>query len=381
MNPRRIFLALGIAVPACLVLSALAQKRPAQVLTKLDSKRQLGTPKRFRNLTLIPVYNSTARSSNAYITLDEGLKAKVVQVKESRGGGSVNTLYVTNNSDKPLYLMAGEVVLGGQQDRCLGKDIIILPRKRPIPIAVFCVEHGRWTGREHFAESAKMVASAGIRGDAMKGVFDSERPALTVRIAGRARAGDSAGAQVLAQRGEPAALGEAQQKVWAKVEEKNRRFNASPSTGTYKEVLNMSGGDTGKTVGPYITALSGAAERNPHLVGMVAAVNGKVTAADIFGDPGLFRKLWPKLLRSYAADAAENVSKGDKQVQTVTPTDARSFIVAAADAKAKAENRSDVANTLRLESKDAYMYRLMPGRAGGGGGLGGAALHESVIRK
>src|SRR5437660_1541546 len=124
MNPRRTVLALAFTASVYLILNGMAQNRPGPTRTKLDSRRTFGEPKRFRNLTLIPVYDSTARSTNTYVTLDEGLKSKVVQVSESKGGGSVNTLYVTNNGRKPLYLMAGEVVLGGQQDRTLGKDTI-----------------------------------------------------------------------------------------------------------------------------------------------------------------------------------------------------------------------------------------------------------------
>src|SRR6202022_3540843 len=101
--------------------------------------------------------------TDAYTTLDEGLKAKTVTVKESKEGGEVNTLFVTNRGAKPLYLMGGEVVLGGQQDRCLARDTLIPPGKKGIPVTVFCVEHGRWTGRQEFGESARSVAGNEIR--------------------------------------------------------------------------------------------------------------------------------------------------------------------------------------------------------------------------
>src|SRR5437588_266271 len=81
---------------------------------------------------------SAARATGAFITLDEGLKAGRVQVAEV-GGGSVNQLNVTNEDDKPLYLMGGEVVLGGQQDRLLGSDTIIPAKSKSVPVTVFCV--------------------------------------------------------------------------------------------------------------------------------------------------------------------------------------------------------------------------------------------------
>lgn len=59
------------------------------------------------------------------------------------GGNRVNTLLVRNKSDRPLYLMPGEIVVGGSQDRTIGNEIVIQPNTEPVPIDVFCVEHGR----------------------------------------------------------------------------------------------------------------------------------------------------------------------------------------------------------------------------------------------
>src|SRR5947209_8371682 len=101
-------LAAGIA-GLCLALwlvpaeSAPAPKSAGRVA--VDAHRSLGAPKGFKNLTLIPIYDSAARSTTPYLTLDEGLKTKRVQVKEVAGGGEVNTLLVTNDSDQSLYIL------------------------------------------------------------------------------------------------------------------------------------------------------------------------------------------------------------------------------------------------------------------------------------
>jgi hypothetical protein len=384
-------------------MAAGRQASPAAVTIRLDAHRSLGAPRQFRNLALIPVYDSSARQADTYMTLDEGLKTKVVTVKESPSGGEVNTLYVTNGGRKPLYLMAGEVVLGGQQDRCLGRDTIIPPDKRDQPVTVFCVEHGRWTGHKQFDESAMTVASADIRASAQEGAFAAARSAAVGSVRAdaaqsvdvaesvpgvQASTGRVARQQATAQRtrmmGGYARLSEEQQKVWDKVAAKNARFKAQPSTGTYRGVLNLADGEAQKIVAPYVKALAQSLRPDPHLVGVVAAVNGKVVTADIFGNPTLFHKLWPKLLRSYAADAAENAPSAKQTTPTVTIAQAKAFLIGAADAKSKAENRSDVSTTLRLESRTSLTYRLVPAASAGGGFGGGAAngsLHESVLRK
>ncbi len=404
------------ALSAALFLAVNHMRSPQSLAPggqfKLDGRRSLGAAKSYKNLTLIPVYDSAARSTDTYMTLDEGLKTKVVKVKESPQGGEVNTLYITNGGRKPLYLMAGEVVLGGQQDRCLGRDIIVPPDKRDQPVTVFCVEHGRWTGRKEFADSAKAVASWEIRASAQEGAFAAQRVTIadsaSNRVTGRsssaglqttgsarqaavggranriARSGAESGSRSPAFAAYSARVGEEQQKVWDNVEKKNRRFKAAPATGTYREVLNQSGGEAQKSIEPYVKALLGSLVPDARLVGVVAAVNGKVVSADIFGDPSLFRKLWPKLLRSYAADAAENAPATGQKISVAAPDDAKAFLVGASDAKSKMENRSDVSTTLRMETKSSLTYKIdaagKPGTSMGGGGFGGS-VHTNVLRK
>lgn len=389
MKLRGIIAGLSGSLLAASLLVAMAQTTHAPARTRLDTNRSLGAPIVYKNLTVIPVYDSTAHSSDAYTTLDEGLKAKVVKVKEAQGGGDVNTLYISNQGNKPLYLMAGEVVLGGQQDRCIGHDTIVLPGQKKIPVTVFCVEHGRWNGRAEFGESAMMVAGGSIRKDAQAGAFAAASPVLadSSPAAGQGQNGRSARlagrqAQTLAFSRD---VGSAQEKVWEGVASKNAKFKATPSSGTYRQVLNMEAGDAHKVVSPYLKAFSAGLGNDPKLVGAVAAVNGKIVAADIFGDPTLFRKLWPKLLRSYAADAAENAAAAPKAAAIVTPDHARAFVLQPRTASSKAENQSDVSSTLRLESKSTVTYRLdargkMGGKRAGGGGAA-ALVHENVLGK
>jgi hypothetical protein len=359
MRPRFFVLALAFALAA----QASAQRSSPAGRVSLGGHRTLGTPRTFRNLSLIPVYDAAARPNNAYMTLDEGLKTGQVQVRE-RGSGDVNTLLVSNNGRKPLYVMAGEVVLGGQQDRCLARDTILPPGKRDVPVTVFCVEHGRWQGQAAFDQSAPTLAAADIRASAQEGAFTPPPTASPQAAAGRATT-------------EYGNVERAQSTVWAKVAKKNERFEAAPAGGSYRGVLTATGGEAGRSVAPYLKALSGSLKSDPHLVGVVAAVNGKPVAADIFGDPVLFRKLWPKLLRSYATDAAE--SAGRPAAKSVTPRQARTFLLGALSAGSKAENRSADAHIVRRESKDALAYRLIPNQKSPTPAINAPALHENVL--
>lgn len=354
--------------------------------TPLDARRTLGSAHSFRNLTLIPVYDQKARAGGNYITLDEGLKSRAVHVQEAKGGGQVNTLFITNDGDRPVYIMGGEVVLGGQQDRCLARDTVVPPGKQRIPITVFCVEHGRWSGHGEFDATARAVASASIRQEAQNADF--------VALGGVARpasASPSPPEQTLSRRQSGAvssrgqsAVGEAQQKVWEKVAAKNKKFDVAPASGTYRTLLNMEGGGAGKSIQPYLKEFANFAG-DPHAVGFVAAINGKIVAADIFGDPGLFRKLRDKLLRAYAADAAEAASERGAETRQVSVKEARTFLTAARTGGKRAENRSESATNLRQESGQAVRYQLsIPARAAHDA-VDGKCLptlvHENLLRK
>ena len=139
------------------------------------------TPITHGNLTIFPVVGGPDYDTSHIMTLDEGTKAGSVIVTEqgslrglvrrpqqaSRGSGpQVNQLVLVNDSDRPLLLLAGEIVTGGKQDRVIGVDRIVPPKSDPIDLSVFCVEPGRWAAtqrsvRQHaVADGAAQCARA-----------------------------------------------------------------------------------------------------------------------------------------------------------------------------------------------------------------------------
>src|ERR1700686_4239525 len=134
------------------------------------------SPIRSGNLTVFPVVASKSYDTVEFLTLDEGLRSGDVVVTEAgqaRGlirhrprdpailhpirEAEVNRLVLVNNSKRPLFLLAGEIVTGGKQDRVIGKDRIVPPESDPVDLSVFCVEPGRWVATsEHFGASGAM---------------------------------------------------------------------------------------------------------------------------------------------------------------------------------------------------------------------------------
>src|SRR6516165_6229886 len=137
------------------------------------------------NLSLFPIVGGAELNTAAFLTLDEGLRSGQVVITETgttttplvrpsphyplpNPSGQVNRLALLNNSDRPLLLLAGEVVTGGKQDRVIGVDGIVPPKSEPVDFSVFCVEPGRWVASsQHFNSMNSAMAQPSVRLPAM----------------------------------------------------------------------------------------------------------------------------------------------------------------------------------------------------------------------
>ena len=210
--------------------------------------------------------------------------------------GAVNALTVQNRSQDTVFLMTGDVVQGGKQDRIIAQDVVIPPRTIT-DLSVFCVEPHRWQYQDeteaviddHSAQQDKKifafrgyyhVASTGIR----KSVNDSRN----------------------------------QQEIWDKVGEVTAMHQAKTETGAYAG-LEQSQTYTKKR-DEYLSFYEEKFQDIPNVVGVVAVSGKEVLGADIFGHPNLFKRQYGSLLHSYVTDALSSGSKVDFSME-----DARNF--------------------------------------------------------
>lgn len=226
-----------------------------------------GNPVCHRNLVVFPLYlRKAAEIKEDYATLEDVQAKQQVQVSEKDQGGEVNCVEIHNKSGKPIYILAGQVIIGGKQDRVITKDTIVPPGGK-MQVEVCCVEHGRWSPQ------------SGQSGQA---------------FAGYSYLNAQSGIKMLAQ----AKGSSAQEEVWKEVAETVDKLEAETSSGTYKEVLQKTAG----SVEDFLKALK-ALEKDGRICGFVSCVNGKVQACDLFASPKLLAKFRDSLLRSYALDA------------------------------------------------------------------------------
>ncbi len=258
------------------------------------------------NLSLFPIVGGTEVNTASLLTLDEGLRSGAVVVTEAgslqglvrpgthyqRGtGGEVNRLVLVNNSARPLLLLAGEVVTGGKQDRVIGVDRIVPPKSDPIDLPVFCVEPGRWVAStERFSSMSSAMAQPSVRMPAM-----AARDQLQVW---NHVASANAGIATAAPQGGPAIRGTTS---YAKVMQ-----NPAVEQRVAEVASNYDG---------LLHELHKAGAK-----GVVVAVNGRITWADVFASTDLLEKYWQKLIRSYAAESLTATSMGGQADQKSAQT-------------------------------------------------------------
>lgn len=299
---------------ACTAVDETSKEPPAEKGAQKAAAGEgilIGDPVSHKNLTVFPLYlKNPEEVQENYISLEEALKGKKVEVREvgarsdnnappapqpqrqvvqpaqqqppqqqaqelvqqeASSAGTVNAVEIENKSDRPVYILAGQVIIGGKQDRVITKDTIVPPGEK-LQVEVCCVEHGRWSPRAGAHQSHDSV------------VFDL---ALSSNTQGSIRKRTQAkGAR-------------AQGEVWEEVKKSADKLNAQTSTGTYKQVVEK----TQKSLDEYLAAIKKAFAEDKKICGFVSCINGEVDSCDLFTSPALLAMFRASCLRGYALDA------------------------------------------------------------------------------
>jgi len=296
------------------------------------------------NLAIYFVHGKS-RSGPVPLTLQEALAKKTVEVREV---GKVNQLQVENVGDEDVFIQSGDIVKGGKQDRVLSVSLIIPPHSGAVTVPSFCVEAGRWSARG--GENVKTFASA-----------SAALPSRAAKIE-MAQSGATS-----PDRAPSAGLGARQREIWKEVAQTTARLSsnlgvavAAPQSQTSLQ-LALENSRLDHEVADYVGALQAAGERADDIVGYVFAVNGKVNSADIYPSNGLFRKMWPKLLRASAIEAiGERNVAGEPAPPTAVVSD---FINAANHGRAEEAAPSAQTHISKRESRGALFLETRPAAA------------------
>jgi hypothetical protein len=309
-----------VALPTGLLLNAQTQKKLPKTPDKQPGAQnyRLSGPYTHKNLTIFLVHGKDLLPGKNFLTLQEALAQKKVRVYETK---EVNELAIRNLSNQDIYVQAGDIVRGGEQDRMISVDFIVPPRSGRMPIAAFCVESGRWSKR----------------GEEQAGFFSSsENAASTKELKLAAKRTMS------------------QDAVWQKVsdaqEKLGRNVGASVQAPMSVSSLELSVSNTQvvETTEPYIDALDKILRNKTDVIGYAFAINGHVNSADIYASHALFVKLWPKLLKATATEAVAELN-GKVNAEPVGEENIQEFLVGSEKPKPQAK---DVTRRVRMVTRE-----------------------------
>jgi hypothetical protein len=225
--------------------------------------------KTHRFLQLIPIraktafmdgsVNPSADYLNNALTLQQAMDQNLVEIEDRLG---VNRLELTNNSNQPIFIMSGEIVAGGRQDRTFAEDVIIPPNARNVRVPVYCVEQDRWGNKKRF--SYYHEASMHLRQK-----IDRNRN---------------------------------QSAVWKEIEEENKADGIRSATRAYTAHGNNR--NYVQMENDYLEQFPRTAFANPeNIVGIVAVTGDWIIGADIFITPQLFEREYNTIIFSYVDEA------------------------------------------------------------------------------
>lgn len=261
----------------------------------------------YENLRLYPI-TADARlaqeqaSLAALKTLAEGMNTQGFRIMERKQFGReeetwFNGLTVQNKSQDTVFIMSGDVVTGGNQDRVIAYDDVIPPGTVK-NIAVFCVEAGRSSYYDPAApEAEKQVA-------AFKGYYNVASPAVRKAV----HSGN-------------------QGSVWSEVSKVTLANGAHSNTSAYAALDTEN--EKKEKREAYLRFFDEKIETLPNVVGIVAVCNGQVAGVDVFGHPDLFRRQYKSLLHGYVAEAVTATDQQSVSNETVQQAFKRVSLLAA----------------------------------------------------
>ena len=340
-----------------------------------DAGLKISEPLLHENLAVYLVRGPSAPGA-VPATLEEALLKSTIIVHET---GSVSELQIENTGSEPVFIQFGDIVKGGRQDRVLTTSLLIPPKSGKVAIGAYCVEQGRWAKRgaedvtrfsassaQIFSREAKVaIARAPIAAEARRTAqpADLARPNhLSARgDVEQQRQRDAAQRQAVQQQGGPSGQGE----VWRSVAavqgllgDKLAAPVASEKSRTSLQ-LTLENERLKEAQQGFIKVLEPKGLDGDDVVGVVIAVNGKIASADIYPSNGLFRKMWPKLIRAASTDAFAH--RADTAPAAPTVTDAEAFLADAQNGELRERSLADIAqhqtrvspNVLAVEARTA----------------------------
>lgn len=227
-------------------------------LRTLVRQVEVGDPVRYRALTVFPLTLRRGTESNV-ATLDQTLARGWLTIQE-QDAPSVPTLRVRNTGSRPMLLMAGEILLGGRQNRIVREDVLVPAESGFVDVPVYCGEQRRWQDVQPTFKPSGNLAGREVRGMAARAAPQSD--------------------------------------VWQSIDSQLSAARVEAPTRNYQAIYED--GEARRAAAEAVRELHGVVGRET--IGAVVFSRGHLANCDLFSDPELFAQLWEKICRAHAVD-------------------------------------------------------------------------------
>lgn len=269
---------------------------------------ELGGIKCYQGLAAVPVF-SPAETLTPHITLKEAFRTGEIEVREISQGGSVPELFVINNGIRNILMLDGEEFQGAKQNRVLNITVLLVAKAR-IVVPVSCTEKGRWHYTSSVFKDSGTLAAQSVR-------LSKNR---------------SVGANLVKNRN----FESDQSEIWNEIDDLSMRSKVRSSTGAMRDVFQ----DMEEELACYESSFPMQEGQK----GVIFFRSGGVAGFEYISDSNAFRELYPRILRSYAVEAAAAGERGDE----TTIEQVRIFIEKAASAKYTAGDSAGKGEDIRF---------------------------------
>ncbi len=248
-----------------------------------------------------------------YATMDEALAARALEVTEVGTSGTVTGLRAVNHSDRMVFLMAGEELVGAKQNRVLNASMM-LGARADLTVPVSCVEQGRW------AFGTKRSLGRGLSSHSHLRHLLSKMIHASYRVEGKPSSDQMA--------------------VWAEVLRKLGATGSKSPSHALHEVYEALKSRLDEMVAA-IPAPAGCC-------GAAFAFGGRIVGADLFDHAATLDKIWPKVLKAYAIDSLEAAAH---EASAIPASSVAPWLQSAASAKSETFKSVGLGEDVRLEAE------------------------------
>lgn len=246
------------------------------VMEEYISNLRLGQLYELGGMAVVPLFNPT--KGPVYLTLMEALVKDLLEITEVSESGVVDELRVKNKGKIPVLLLDGEEIMGAKQNRVINTTIMV-PGGEEITITVSCTEQGRWYYRSNHFQDSEVMAAHRIRRSKSVAVNDN------LEKHGVFKSNQAA--------------------VWNNICEISREAKVNSPTMAMKDVYQAQDNDLQE----YMEAFPALEDQN----GILVFINGEVSGFEVISSKNVYRKVHPKIIKSYALEAILKKEKTDNE--------------------------------------------------------------------